>query len=309
MLESRYTCHRCLKLLARAKDAPLRHSFSRLSNLQRWMSSKPQHNNFLRPAQRRVASFSQQRRASSTSPQSEPRERTFEDQLKLPISLPYTPSPDFSSGIRKILTPDNLFHHFSDSPSPEIRTRAHFMRNHAFCPHPDHHRSRAPHGPNDSEARKGQKGESSMPPEPVKFECPDCGIPVYCGEDHWADDYEAHMELCDTLRQINEDDHDLRSGRIFHEFEYPGPSIEEALVNMTNWDTYLYTRQYAAINQDRSMRQVTRMLTYPITIASVIHELSPYSIKQAGRLTTEGLKSFSGKLGFFFPHTNNDSHI
>lgn len=111
------------------------------------------------------------------------------------------------------------------------------------------------------------------------------------------DDYEAHAEICDTLRQANEDDHDLHSGRYFHEFRYPGPQIEEILVNMTNWDTFLYTREFNAINEDRSMRQATRMLTYPMTIASIIHELSPYNIRAGGRLTVEGLKSLSGKPG------------
>ena len=108
------------------------------------------------------------------------------------------------------------------------------------------------------------------------------------------DDFEAHLEVCDTIRQINEDDHDLRSGRFFHEFDYPGPQDDLCMVNMTNWDTFLYTRQFNAVNHDRSMRQVTRMLTYPVTIASVLHELSPYNIRKGGRLTLEGLKSLSG---------------
>lgn len=108
------------------------------------------------------------------------------------------------------------------------------------------------------------------------------------------DDYESHSEICDTLRQANEDDHDLHSGRYFAEFRYPGPQIEEILPNMTNWDTYLYTREYNAINEERSMRQATRLLTYPVTIASVVHELSPYNIRAGGRLTVEGLKSLSG---------------
>lgn len=106
-------------------------------------------------------------------------------------------------------------------------------------------------------------------------------------------DYEAHLEVCDTLRQINEDDHDLRSGRFFPEFDYAGTQMEEALVNMTNWDTLLYTRNFTAINNDRSMRQATRLLTYPLTIASILHELSPYHIRDGGRLTPEGLKSLS----------------
>ena len=109
------------------------------------------------------------------------------------------------------------------------------------------------------------------------------------------DDYEAHLEVCDTLRQINEDDHDLHSGRFFPEFEYPlHPQLDEALVNMASWDTLLYTREFRAIDDERSMRQATRLLTYPLTIGSILHELSPYNIRKGGRLTVEGLKSLSG---------------
>lgn len=92
------------------------------------------------------------------------------------------------------------------------------------------------------------------------------------------DDFEAHLKVCETIRQINEDDHDLVSGRFFPEFSYPGPQDDNFVVNMTNWDTFLYTREFEAIDNERSMRQVTRMLTYPTTIASVIHELSPYTV-------------------------------
>ena len=186
-----------------------------------------------------------------------------------------SPQASDSAAPNRVLAADDLFHPFTESPSPEIRRRAAFIRQHASCPHHAHH-------------------GGGLPSARVDFECPDCGIPVYCSREHWMDDYEAHLKICDTLRQINEDDHDLRSGRFFPEFEYAGPQIEEALVNMTNWDTFLYTRGFQAINDDRSMRQATRLLTYPITVASVIHELSPYDIKAGGRLTVEGLKSFSG---------------
>lgn len=163
---------------------------------------------------------------------------------------------------------------------------------HAYCPHPDHRQTRSPANPDDLEARKSIHGK--LAPAHVSYECPDCGIPVACCEDHLIDDYEAHLEICDQLREINEDDHDLRSGRFFPEFEYPPDQFEEAMVNMTNWDTFLYTRNFVAINEERSLRQATRLLTYPITIASVIHELSPYNIKNGGRMTVEGLKSLSG---------------
>lgn len=171
------------------------------------------------------------------------------------------------------------------------------MKQHAYCPHPEHQATKVPTiAPKvgDAEATGG-----TLAPAHVDFECPDCGLPVYCSKQHWMDDYENHLKICDTLRQINEDDHDLRSGRVFHEANLPDHQIEEAMVNMTNWDTFMYTRQFDAVNSDRSMRQITRLLTYPVTIGSILHELSPYSIKDGERLTVEGLKSFSGRLRAF----------
>lgn len=109
------------------------------------------------------------------------------------------------------------------------------------------------------------------------------------------DHYEEHLEICDTLRQINEDDHDLKSGRFFEETILPGEQFEDAKVNMTNWDTFMYTRQFTGVDSERPTRQITRLLTYPVTVGSVLHELSPYGMKEGGRLTAEGLKSFSGE--------------
>ncbi|KAH8737941.1 PXA domain-containing protein [Ilyonectria robusta] len=189
------------------------------------------------------------------------------------------------------LSEDDLFHPFSKSPVPEFRRRAAFMKQHAYCPHPDHQPTKLPTVAQKAEVAETSTGEQA--PAHVDFECPDCGLPVYCCEEHWMDDYEKHLEICDTLRQINEDDHDLRSGRVFHEANLPDLQMVESAINMTNWDTFMYTREFDAVNSDRSMRQITRLLTYPVTIGSVLHELSPYSIKDGERLTMEGLKSFS----------------
>ncbi|KAI2642915.1 PXA domain-containing protein [Xylaria nigripes] len=205
-------------------------------------------------------------------------------------STAFANAPTESTNAPRVLRPDDLFHVYANSPIPEIRKRAAFIRQHAYCPHPDHRPTRAPIEPDNPHT---SKGSGNLAPAHVGFECPDCGIPVYCSEKHWADDYETHLKVCDTLKQINEDDHDLRSGRFFPEFEYAGPQMEEAAVNMTNWDTFLYTREFEAINDDRSIRQVTRLLTYPLTIGSILHELSPYSIRKGDRLTPEGLKSLS----------------
>ncbi|KAF1343773.1 zinc-finger of mitochondrial splicing suppressor 51-domain-containing protein [Delphinella strobiligena] len=229
------------------------------------------------------------RRISTTRKQNQQVELARESQTYARTAPPGSSLPDANDQSRLLLRPNNLFHSFSDSPSPIIRRRAAFIKQNAYCSHPEHQRTRQATSPDDLEARKA----GAQPPAHVRYECPDCGIPVSCSEEHFVDDYETHSQICDTLREINEDDHDLVSGRFFPEFEYPGPQMDEAQVNMMNWDTFLYSREFNAINDERSLRQATRLLTYPATVSSVLHELSPYSLKSDGRLTPEGLKSFS----------------
>ncbi|KAL8974586.1 MAG: hypothetical protein Q9197_001178 [Variospora fuerteventurae] len=286
-MQSGYTCQRCLSSLRRAVG---------ISSTIRLIRPSPAHGDISRryysaTTNKTTPNPTQQRRTLASV--ESPNDRAFAiGPGALKHATPFGADEPTERPERVFLKPTNLFHSFSDSPAPGIRRRAAFMKSHAYCPHPDHRQTRAVISPQDPEARKAANN-STHPPAFVNFECPDCGIPVYCSENHWMDDYESHSEICDTLRQANEDDHDLHSGRYFAEFRYPGPQIAEILPNMTNWDTYLYTREYNAINEDRSMRQATRLLTYPVTIASVVHELSPYNIRAGGRLTVEGLKSLS----------------
>lgn len=294
-MEGTFTCLRCVRTLSlgtrfASKARPphaaaiARRSFASSTRTQSIDTKAPRSQ---QPSQTKSDKLRRRPAHTATARVLEP--DNFERHSQLPNDY-----SDYRADPRTILREDNLFHPFSRSPIPEIRQRAAFTKQHAYCPHPIHEQTREPIAPHDPEARK-VAGHKAQPPAHVHFECPDCGIATYCSEDHWADDYEAHLEICDTLRQINEDDHDLRSGRWFPEFEYPGPQLDEMLVNMTSWDTFLYTRGFEAINADRSMRQATRLLSYPLTIGSVLHELSPYNIRPGGRLTNEGLKSLSGK--------------
>ena len=290
-MQASYTCLRCRQLstpqsLVKRSIWPARPRERRHQTA--WTSRPPQRlirNTLHSQYPRRASSLTQHAQSSETGV----------PEVRTPPGLASTSPPENSE--RVLLRPDNLFHSYSNSPSPEIQRRAAFMKQNAYCSHPSHRQTRLPAAPDDPEARKTAQ-TACQPPAHVRFECPDCGIPVSCSEEHWADGYESHLEICDTLRQINEDDHDLRSGRFFPEFAYPGPQLEEILVNLTNWDTFLYTREFRAINEARSMRQATRLLTYPVTIGSVLHELSPYNIRKGGRLTVEGLKSLNGRWIF-----------
>lgn len=288
-MQSILSCHKCIKSLEEAVGT--RSSWTLFKSVpKRRMSSWTGTRHISSPKHARPVLGQQRNRSDGVLGWYQTQQ--IEDALNRPPVYRRRPVPEFDPFKGPLIPQDDLFHPFSNSPISQIRRRATYMKTHAYCPHPSHRPTRIPTSPHDSEARKATSGVD--PPAFVKFECPDCGIPVSCSEEHWADDYENHMEICDTLRQINEDDHDLRSNRFFYEFQYPGPPIEEAIVNMLNWDTYLYTANFPAVNADRSMRQVTKLLTYPLTIGSVISEFSPYDMKAGGRLTYEGLRSFTG---------------
>ena len=110
-----------------------------------------------------------------------------------------------------ILTQNNLFHPFSKSPFPEIRARGEAIQSLAPCPV-----CSASH----SHMHAHTKAQSKA----VNFECPDCGWPTHCTEEHWRED-EEHVHYCSRLREANEDEHDLRSGRRLREFELPGECL------------------------------------------------------------------------------------
>ena len=112
-----------------------------------------------------------------------------------------------------VLEQDNLFHVLSNSPLPEMKDRAAIVNKYGLCPVCDTHHE-------EHEAKK----------KPT-YDCPDCGYPTHCSEDHYHQGYQAHhADNCAILREINEDDHDLRSGRPMREFEFPSKYTKTCIV-------------------------------------------------------------------------------
>jgi predicted RNA-binding Zn-ribbon protein involved in translation (DUF1610 family) len=109
---------------------------------------------------------------------------------------------------KPILSQDNLFHPFSKSPFPAIVARGEAIKSLAPCPVCASHHGHI-------------HAHTKAQPRAVTFECPDCGWPTHCTEEHWRDDND-HAKYCSRLREVNEDEHDLRSGRRLREFELPG---------------------------------------------------------------------------------------
>ncbi|KAI0281428.1 zinc-finger of mitochondrial splicing suppressor 51-domain-containing protein [Russula aff. rugulosa BPL654] len=177
-----------------------------------------------------------------------------------------------------ILSQDNLFHPFSASPFPALVARGEAIKSLAPCPvcasHHDH-----------------THDHTKAQPRPIAFECPDCGWPTHCTEEHWLADTN-HARYCSRLREVNEDEHDLRSGRRLREFELPGPQDTEASISFSNWDVFWYTRNFPSMDTERSRRHASKLLTYPITIGSVIHQYSALTLGNQ-RLTPEGSRSLA----------------
>ncbi|KAJ7043204.1 zinc-finger of mitochondrial splicing suppressor 51-domain-containing protein [Mycena alexandri] len=175
-----------------------------------------------------------------------------------------------------LLTQDNLFHPFSESPFPMLRARGEAIKKIAPCP---------------VCTTAQEQGHPHVELKNVAFECPDCGWPTHCSEEHWKQD-EEHEKYCTRLRESNEDEHDLRSGRRMVEFELPGPQPYEEAISFSNWDVFWYTRGFMSMDTERSRRLASKLLSYPITIGGALHQFSPLMLSNQ-RLTPEGSRSMA----------------
>ena len=129
----------------------------------------------------RFFSIQSTRAASSSSTQTVTR-NTDPPQLRTTAAI----HASKSDSDRPLLQPNNLFHSFSNSPSPEIRQQAAFIKQNAFCPHPSHQQTRVPMSPHDSESRKSAHAASQAPAH-SQFECPDCGVMTHSRGFEWSD--------------------------------------------------------------------------------------------------------------------------
>lgn len=156
---------------------------------------------------------------------------------------------------------------WDESPYADIRTRAAYIRAMAKCP---------------------------VTNKPVNFVCPISGIPTHHDEQAWEDDKEYHdLKKYENLRKVNLYEHDFRSGRKFDEFVFPGKQERDFTVSLQNWDTLFYTRDFNPMNTEFNLAAATKVLTYPMTIAAILHNLSPYGLEPNGPMTIEGLRSIA----------------
>ncbi|WVQ73345.1 hypothetical protein IAR50_002913 [Cryptococcus sp. DSM 104548] len=181
-----------------------------------------------------------------------------------------TPAP--AAPQAPLLAEDDLFHPLSHSPFPALVEKADRIKSVSLCP------------------TSFEKHHERVRPA---FDCPDCGWPTHKDQERWEEGREEHKEYCGRLREVNEDEHDLRSGRKMVEFEnMPEQQPYESAVNFASWDTLFFTRNYPSIDSDRSVRHVSKILTYPMTIAGILHQNGPFTSGN-GRITRQGRRSMA----------------
>lgn len=169
----------------------------------------------------------------------------------------------------------NRFFPMDQSPIEAIRKRAAFIKARARCP---------------------------VTGKNINFVCPKSGVPTHHDESAWQNDTEYWgTERWKILLKANIYEHDLRSGRDFPELEFPDRQKDDQVVNFLNWDTFFYTRDFYSMDNEFNLAIATKVLSYPLTIASILTELSPYSLKPKGPLTLEGLKSAAALRYTLFP--------
>lgn len=180
-------------------------------------------------------------------------------------------------------TVENRFFPWDQSPYPQIRERAQRIMEYGRC---------------------RVTGKS------IEYVCPLSGIPTHHSRQAWEMDRRYHEnKVYEKLRKVNIYEHDLRSGRAFPEFEFPEEQGPERTVNMTNWDLFFYTRGFYSMDTEFQLAAVTKMLSYPLTIASVMSQFSPYFLNPKGPITLEGLKSLAALRYTLYSGNSNNALV
>lgn len=135
----------------------------------------------------------------------------------------------------------------------------------------------------------------------VQYVCPLLGIPTHHSQEAWLEDIDYHAnKVYENLKRVNLYEHDIRSGRKFDEFIFPKEQLKDFTTNLSNWDSFFYTRDFTPMNTEYNLAAASKVLTYPITIAALLHKFTPYH-GDKGPLTVEGLKSLAALRYSLYP--------
>ena len=161
-----------------------------------------------------------------------------------------------------------MFHPWDQSPYKALRERAARIKLLAHCP---------------------------VTGKNIHYTCSLSGIPTHHSKDTLSNDkYHPENKIYELLKKVNVYEHDFRSGRPFPDFEFSQEQSFDTMVNITNRDLFFfYTRRFYSMDTEFQLAGVTNMLSFPIIIASLLSQFSPYSLNPKGPITVGGLKSLA----------------
>jgi mitochondrial splicing suppressor protein 51 len=178
--------------------------------------------------------------------------------------------------LAKFYPPRPLFVPLSQSPHPQLRQMSNDIKQYSSDPVQLDIGDRLPSSEWDqpSDIPGGTLRHEAAPKSrsrPV-YECENCGWPSHSDRNNWEMDKERHAQVCQLLRQWTEDEHDLRSGRPLWELNFPGRQPSSSVLNFTDWNYLFVTRKFsnAVLKSPIVQRNLSRLLTYPYTIASLL---------------------------------------
>lgn len=164
---------------------------------------------------------------------------------------------------------------WDELPYEDIRTRAAYIRAKALCP---------------------------VTKKNVDYVCPVLGIPTHHLEEAWHADTAYHAnKTYDKLKKVNLYEHDIRLGRTFDELKFPKEQARDYTTNLSNWDSFFYTRDFPPMNTEYNLAAALKVLTYPLTISALLHKFTPYAGAPDGPITLEGLKSLAALRYLLYP--------
>jgi splicing suppressor protein 51 len=185
--------------------------------------------------------------------------------------------------LAKLNPPRSVFIPLDKSPHSSLRQYSSALSEYSSCPVCVELHDNLPesewndiHKVTGGTVRREKAVKSRLRPTHV---CDSCGFPTHCSKDHYDLDKESHSEVCGILKQFVEDEHDIRSGRKFWETTFPGRQNAENVLNFSSWAHLFHTRSFMKplLKSPVAQRNISRYLTYPYTIASILYNPFTYS--------------------------------
>ncbi|XBW37682.1 hypothetical protein QEN19_003264 [Hanseniaspora menglaensis] len=145
----------------------------------------------------------------------------------------------------------------------------------------------------------------------VEYFDPISGLPTHSSEDAYLKD-ENYIESNrpELLKLAVAYENDSISKREFPEYDLAQEQPQGQMISYKDWESWFYTRQFNSMETQFHIAQVSKFLTYPLTIASILSNNSPYlSSNKGGPITHEGLKSLSALRYSIFPRFRESTSV